>query len=243
MEERTTVDADEAYVSGNLSSGSFPSIGAEKQTPTSLGAPLNTDTGGERRKFTSKGQDGASQLPGRRKGGRRSTSGYAEGPLGMSGSGSGRAHVHPGSLPTPTTQLSRQINQMEIMSPMVGKRTRAERADDMSPMSDAEGGSHSLNDPGYGSLPHGPTSLEQSNSLQKERGQSGSGTTGTVEKEIPVPLKPTGVCVCVCVYVYVRVCVCNGVMLLKAVSVNAVVVRRRGTLELKSTGYYPLPLR
>lgn len=226
MEERAGVDSDEAYVSGNLSSGSFPSIGPVKDTPSSLSAPLNTDAGGERRKFTSKGQDGAIQLSGRRKGGhsgRRGVGGYPEVALGMSGSGSSsRAHVHSGSLSTPTTILSRQINQMDLMSPLVsgGKRTLAERADDMSPMSDTEGGTHSLNDPGYGSLPHGPTSLEQPNSLSKERGQSGSGTSGTMDqtKDIPVPPKPAGMCVCVSS---------------NAVSVNAVVVRRCGALELR----------
>ena len=84
------------------------------------------------------------------------------------------------------------------MSPVVpgGKRTRADRADDMSPMSDPEGGTPSMNDPGYGSLSYNPSSLEQPNSLPKDRARSGSGGSLTgVSDQVPLALKPAGMSV------------------------------------------------
>ena len=185
--EATALDPDEAYVSGNLS---YPSIGDdEKDSPISLS--LNPDVAGERRpKAVDKGRDPVGKsISQRRKNAHPSRRGiggpgYGEG---KAGSGARTPGSSAGTLPTPTTQLSHQINQLGLMSPLVsgGKRTLAERADDMSPMSDPEGGegSHSLNDPGYDSLPHGPSSLEQPGSLQKERGQSGSGGSGAVVAE------------------------------------------------------------
>ena len=171
---------DEAYVSGNLSSGGFPSLGGEeKDAPSSSGPSLSlgSETGGERRKMGSKGRDaigkGLSQLPGRRKNSpstRRGGTGliYADGKAPGKSLGSAAS-----SLPTPTTQLSKQINAMGLASPQVapgGKRTLAERADDMSPMSDTEvRGGPSLSDPGYVSLPHGQSSLELPPSLPREK--------------------------------------------------------------------------
>lgn len=195
------VDSDEAYVSGNLSSGSFPSIGdAEKAAPSSPRTPisLGTDVGGERRKISSKRSEGVGKgLSQRRKGipvSRRVLSTRGE----ISPVPGTNTSVPLGSLPTPTTQLSKQINDMGLVSPLVGKRTRAERADDMSPMSDTDVvvGTHSLNDPGYGSLPHGPSSLEQPTSLQMgERGRSGSGGSGAMgdqRKDVPSTRVPAG---------------------------------------------------
>ena len=201
--EAMAVDPDEAYVSGNLSTDASL-VGDGKVAPCSLGAPLslNADEGGERRKVGGKGRDGIgknlSQLSSRRKNAHPSRRAGAV--VGGSGEISlGKAtKISSGSLPTPTTVLSHQIHQMGLMSPVVpgGKRTRAERTDDMSPMSDPEGGSHSLNDPGYGSLSFGTSSLEQPNSLPKERGRSGSGGSGTgvgdQMKDIPHALKHAG---------------------------------------------------
>ena len=189
-QEAMAVDSDEAYVSGNLPSGSFPSIGDEKAAP-SCPLSLGTEAGGEKRKTSGKRRDVAgksfSQHASRRKGGRSGRNSRGEIPPvpGMAGSGSGKTSVSSGSLPTPTTQLSKQIHDMGLVSPLVGKRTLADRADDVSPMSDTEvvvGGAHSMSDSGYGSLPHGPSSLEQPTSLQlRERGGSrGTGGGGGV---------------------------------------------------------------
>lgn len=203
MEDREAmaVDPDEAYVSGNLSSD-VSYVGEDKAAPSSLGAPLslNADAGVERRKMGGKGRDGVgksvSQLSGRRKSAHPSR----RGGTGVGGSGDfslGKTtKSSSGSLPTPTTMLSYQIKEMGLMGSVIpgGKRTRAERTDDMSPMSDAEGGSHSLNDPGYSSLTPGALSLEQPNSLPKERGQSGIGGSGPEVgdqmKDISLALKP-----------------------------------------------------
>ena len=183
------MERDEAYVSGNLSSGGFPSIGGdEKDAPCSAGPSLSlgSEVGVERRKVGSKGRDavgkGLSQLSGRRKNASHSRRvGYGEGKAGSAAKNLGPVA---GSLPTPTTALSKQIHEMGLASPLVtlgGKRTLAERADDVSPMSDTEvqvGGGPSLNDPGYGSLSqsHGPASLERPpSSLSRERGGGGGG--------------------------------------------------------------------
>ena len=187
---------DEAYVSGNLSSGGFPSLGGdEKDSPcsTSSSLSLGSEAGGERMKLGFKGRDalgkGLSQLSGRRKNLPPNRRGLLYGE-GRAGSATGK-NLGPaaGSLPTPTTQLSKQINEMGLVSPLVtpgGKRTLAERSDDMSPMSDTDvhvGGGTSLTDPGYVSLPHGQSSLELPSSLSRERvgdGRRGKGDTRAV---------------------------------------------------------------
>ena len=223
------VDSDEAYVSGNLSSGSFPSIGdAEKAAPSSPRTLISvgSDIGGERRKISSKRSEGAvgKGLSQRRKGitvSRRVLGTQGENSS-VPVSGGTTTSVPLGSLPTPTTQLSRQIDNMGLVSPLVvGKRTLAERADDTSPMSDTDVvvGTHSLNDPGYGSLPHGPSSLEQPTSLQKgERGRSGSGTVSDQRKDVPSTCVPSGMNVCIyeCMYVYVCMYSVFSLMLLSS---------------------------
>lgn len=193
-------DPDEAYVSGKLSSGSFPSIGENSPGGT---LSLNTDVAGERRKAGGKGKDGVrksvSPQPVHR---RKHAHPSRHGGVGTSSHGEislGNAFTLPKtasvSLPTPTTQLSQQINQMGLMSPLVsgGKRRLAERPDDMSPMSDTEGGSRSLTDPGYDSLSYGPSSLEHPNSLLKERGRTGGGGDGHQKKDTTVAIKPAGI--------------------------------------------------
>ena len=203
---------DEAYVSGNLSSGGFPSLGGdEKDAPSSSGSSLalSSEAGGERRKMGSKGRDalgkGLSQLPGRRKNlpsNRRGGTGLLYGE-GKAGSSAGKNFGGPAA--TPTTQLSRQIDEMGLASPLVtpgGKRKIDERSDDMSPMSDSDvqvGGGSSLNDPGYVSLPHGQSSLETSPSLSRERvGGGGKGDARATKNSkqqdtLPTaPHKPAG---------------------------------------------------
>ena len=201
-------DPDEAYVSGGLSSGGFGSIGDGTAAPSSLSGPpsFSAEAGGERGKLGSRGRDGMgkslSQPQNRRKKAHPNRHGGA-------GAGSHR-EVSPGKagygtrlpsgpLATPTTQLSQQINLMGLMSPMTsgGKRTLAERTDDMSPMSDGDGGTLSLTDPGYDSLPHGHPSLEQPGSLSDERGRRGGGRNGVMAGErqkmdISSALKPRG---------------------------------------------------
>ena len=181
--------ADEAYVSGNLSSGGFPSLGGgdEKDAAIPGGPSLSAGSvaGGEGRKVGSKGREamgkGLSQLPGRR------TKNSPTSRRGVDGKGGSTPKTlgPSGSLPTPTTQLSRQIHEMGLASPLVTperKRTLAERADDISPMSDADihvGGGPSL-DPGYVSMSQGPSSLEQPPaSLSREKGRGGVDGTRT----------------------------------------------------------------
>lgn len=190
-------DPDEAYVSGKLSSGGFPSIGEDGSSGTHS---LNTDVAGERRKAGGKGKDGVgksvSPQPTRR---RKHAHPSRHGGAGASGHGEISPKAPSGSLPTPTTLLSQQIYQMGLMSPLVsgGKRRLAERPNDMSPMSDTEGEARSLTDPGYGSLPYGPSSLEHPNSLLKERGQTvgGEGVAvgdGQQKKDGTFAIKPAG---------------------------------------------------
>ena len=182
---------DEDYVSGNLSSGGFPSLGGDEKDSPSSSSPslsLGSEAGGERIKLGSKGRDALGKglsgrrknLPTNRRGGSRLL--YGEG---KAGSATGK-NLGPaaGSLPTPTTQLSKQINEMGLVSPLVtpgGKRTLKERSDDMSPMSDTDvhvGGGASLTDPGYVSLPHGQSSLELLSSISRERVGEGGGGEG-----------------------------------------------------------------
>lgn len=188
-------DPDEAYVSGRLSSGGFPSIG-EDNSPGGTHS-LNTDVTGERRKAGGKGKDGVgksvSPQPTRR---RKHAHPSRHGGAGASGLGEISPKTPSGSLPTPTTQLSQQIHQMGLMSPLVsgGKRRLAERPNDMSPMSDTEVETRSLTDPGYGSLSYGPSSMEHPNSLLKERGQPGGGNViaGGDGQQKTFAIKPAG---------------------------------------------------
>lgn len=216
-------DHDEAYVSGKLSSG-FPSIGENSPSGT---LSLNTEAAGERRKAGGKGKDGVRKSVSPQPGHRRKHAhpsrhgGGSHGEVSL-GSAFSLPKTPSGSLPTPTTQLSQQINQMGLMSPLVsgGKRRLAERPDDMSPMSDTEGGSHSLTDPGYDSLPLGPSSLEHPNSLLKERGRTGGGGDGQQKKDTTVAIKPAGILIllwivsvinfdelCCCVWLMTAFCI------------------------------------
>ena len=208
-------DPDEAYVSGGLSSGGFGSIGDGTAAPSSLSGPpsFSAEAGGERGKLGGRGRDGMGkslyQPQNRRKKAhpnRHGGAGAGSHSPGKAGSGT---RLPSGPLATPTTQLSQQINLMGLMSPMTsgGKRTLAERTDDMSPMSDGDGGTLSLTDPGYDSLPHGHPSLghpslghpslEQPGSLSDERGRRGGGRNGVMAGEsqkmnISSALKPRG---------------------------------------------------
>ena len=179
------VDTDEDYVSGNLSSGRFSSLGEVASAPSSLtglssiGAAVRE--GEERERMKDGGRGGGhterkkiSQLPSRRKKAHPSRHNNGQGREGSPGVSGTRNPP----LSTPTTQLTRQINTFQLTSPAVtgAKRTLADREDELSPMSDSEGGGLSLSDAGYVSLPPGHPSLEQPpSSLTEEKGGVGGG--------------------------------------------------------------------
>ena len=188
------VDIDEDYVSGNLSSGRFSSLGEVASAPSSLTGPSSLGTavreGEEREGMRDVGRGGGhterkklSQLPSRRK--KAYPSRHNNGGEGREGSPGVSGTRNP-PLPTPTTQLTRQINTFQLTSPAVtgAKRTLADREDELSPMSDSEGGGLSLSDAGYVSLPPGHPSFEQPpSSLTEEKGGVGGGGGGGLQQQ------------------------------------------------------------
>ena len=208
------VDQDEAYVSGNLPSGGFPSIGEGTAAPSSLTGPSSLSAGEEEREGARGGGKGGEmekkklpQMSSRRK----KAYPNRHGGEGKEGSPGVAGAKHP-PLPTPTTQLSQQINFIQLVSPVVtgGKRTLAEREDDISPMSEDEGCGPSLTDAGYVSLPPGHPSLEQPSSLPEEKGGGGGQRKGSID--VHMTAKPRGINsytynTCTYMYMYKHMCI------------------------------------